>query len=452
VSNGERQRSSIFGGLLLILLGILFLLARFNPDLRMWHLFWRYWPLLIILWGIAKLVDNMSAHQTGQTRPPLLTGGEAALLVLVVFVLAGMGIYSRVREKMPDLNIDIGLFDHKASESQELGPKSIPAGSHVTVTTGRGSITAHGGDSNDLSVSVEESAEGVTDAAAQDRLKSLKVVIEQTRDGYLVHPMNSEGGGEQITVDLDVTLPKKVSLTANSNHGDINISGISGAVTAGTKHGNIEIHDSGSDVAAELETGDARIANVLGSVHLTGRGNEINVNDVAGDATFEGEFYGPIHIRNVTKTTHYISQKADLTLAHMTGRLELDSGEINVSDVDGPAKLNTHDKDMEVENIAGRLDITDTHGSIKVSYSQPPRADINISNESGEVDLTLPSDSKFEISAVSRSGELQSDFDDPSLKQDNENGTGRLTGKVGSQGPKIQITTSYGTIYLHKSS
>jgi len=173
---------------------------------------------------------------------------------------------------------------------------------------------------------------------------------------------------------------------------------------------------------------------------------------VAGDATFEGEFYGPIHIRNVTKTTHYISQKADLTLAHMTGRLELDSGEINVSDVDGPAKLNTHDKDMEVENIAGRLDITDTHGSIKVSYSQPPRADINISNESGEVDLTLPSDSKFEISAVSRSGELQSDFDDPSLKQDNENGTGRLTGKVGSQGPKIQITTSYGTIYLHKSS
>jgi hypothetical protein len=449
VSNGGRQRSSIFGGLLLILLGILFLLARFNPDLRMWHLFWRYWPVLIILWGIAKLIDNMSAHQAGQTRPPLLTGGEAALLVLVVFVLAGMGIYSRVREKMPDLNIDVGLFDHKASQSQELGPKSIPAGSHVTVTTGRGSITAHAGDSNDLSVSVEQSAEGATDVAAQDRLKSLKVVIEQTRDGYLVHP---EGSGEQITVDLDVTLPPKVSLTVNSNHGDINISGISGPLTASTKSGNIEIHDAGSDVAAQLETGDARIANVSGSVHLTGRGNEIEVNDVAGDATFEGEFFGPIHVRNVTKTTHYASQKADLTLVHMTGRLELDSGEINVSDVDGPAKLSTHDKDMEVENVAGRLDISDTHGSIKVSCSQPPRADINISNESGEVDLTLPSDSKFEISAVSRSGEVQSDFEDPSLKQDNENGTGKLTGKVGSQGPKIQITTSYGAIYLHKSS
>jgi hypothetical protein len=452
VNNGGRQRSSIFGGLLLMLLGILFLLARFNPDLPMWHLFWRYWPVLIILWGIAKLIDNMTAHRVGQTRPPLLSGGEAALLVLVVLVLAGMGIYSRVREKMPDLNIDVGLFDHKASQSQELPPKTIPAGSHVTASADRGSITAHAGDGNELSVSVNKTSEGATDATAQERLQSLKVVIEQTGDGYLIHPVNSAGNGEQITADLEVTLPKKVFLTANSNHGDINISGISGAVFASAQHGNIEIHDAGSDVTAQLQAGDARITNVSGSVHLTGRGNEVEVNDVAGDATLEGEFFGPIHVRNVTKTTHYVSQKADLTLVHLTGRLELDSGEINVSDVAGSAKLNTHDKDMEVENVTGRVDITDTHGSIKVTCSQPPRADINISNESGAVDLTLPSDSAFEISAVSRSGEVQSDFDDPSLKQDNENGTGRLNGKVGAQGPKIQIATSYGTISLHKSS
>ena len=74
---------------------------------------------------------------------------------------------------------------------------------------------------------------------------------------------------------------------------------------------------------------------------------------MAGDATFEGEFFGPIRVRNVTKTTRYASEKADLTLVHMTGRLELDSGEIDVSDVSGSAKLTTHDKDMDVENVAG---------------------------------------------------------------------------------------------------
>jgi hypothetical protein len=38
------------------------------------------------------------------------------------------------------------------------------------------------------------------------------------------------------------------------------------------------------------------------------------------------------------------------------------------------------------------------------------------------------------------------------LQPADDNGTGRLSGKVGSAGPKIQIVTSYGTIYLRKSS
>jgi hypothetical protein len=38
------------------------------------------------------------------------------------------------------------------------------------------------------------------------------------------------------------------------------------------------------------------------------------------------------------------------------------------------------------------------------------------------------------------------------LQPADENGTGRLSGKVGSAGPKISIATSYGTIYLRKTS
>jgi len=452
VSNGGPQRSSIFSGLLLIVLGVLFLLARFHPDLRIWHLFWRFWPVLIILWGVAKLVDHMSAQHSGDARPPLLTGGEAALLLLVVFVLAGMGIYTKVREKHPDMNIDMDLFKHKSSQTVELPPRTIPAGAHVTVTTALGGIVAHVGDGNDLRVSVTETAEAANEDAAADLIKSLKIVIEQTRDGYDVHPANQEENEGQVTVDFDVTLPKSVSLTANSRRGDVSISGLAGAVIVTTKTGDVEVHDIGSDVTAQLTKGDARIDNITGNVRIMGRGNEIEMNDVAGDATVQGEFFGPVRIRNVNKTTHYTSQAGDLTLSHLTGRLELDSGDISVSDVGGFAKLATHDKDIEVENVAGRLDIAGTHGDIKVTYAQPPREEINIANGTGEVDLTLPAKSNFEISAISRSGEVQSDFEAPSLKPADNNGSGSLTGKVGAAGPKISIVTSYGTIYLRKSS
>jgi putative adhesin/cell wall-active antibiotic response 4TMS protein YvqF len=452
VSNGQGQRSSIFSGLLLILLGVLFLLARFDPNLGIWHVFWRYWPIVIILWGLAKLVDHLGAQHAAQRRPPLLNGGEAALLVLVFFVLAGMGLYSKIREKHPDLNFDVGFFNHETTQSQELPATTIPAGSHVVLTTIRGSITAHAGDGNDLLVSVNETAEGASESSARDRMKNLQVVIEQTSDGYSVHPVNLEDTGGHVTVDLDVTLPKKVSVTANSDRGDIRISGVAGAVTATTQHGDIEVHDVGSDVSAKMTKGDTRVTGVAGNVSLAGHGNEIEISEVKGNAAVDGDFFGPIRVRSVPGTVRYRSQRADLTLVGVRGRLELDSGQIEISDVSGPAKLVTHKMDIEVENVSGHLDIADTKGDIKVRFSQPPREDINVADDSGEVDLTLPSNSSFEISAISQSGEVQSEFEDSSLKLQNDNGTGRLSGKIGTGGPKIHITTSYGTLYLRKSS
>jgi hypothetical protein len=372
--------------------------------------------------------------------------------VLVLLAVAGMGIFSKIKEKNPELDFDAGFFNHQATQSQELPAKTIAAGSHVTLTTMRGSITAHAGDGNDLLVSVNETAEGASESSAQDRMKTLHVVIDQTSDGYSVHPVNLEDTGGHVTVDLDVTLPKKVTVTANSDRGDIHISGVAGAVTATAQHGDIEVHDVTSDVSAKMTKGDTRITGVAGNVSLAGRGNEIEISEVKGNAAIDGDFYGPVRVRSVAGTVHYRSQKADMTLVGVRGRLELDSEQIEISDVSGSAKLVTHDKDIDLENVSGRLDIADTKGDIKVRFSQPPREDINIADDSGGVDVTLPSNSSFEISAASQSGEVQSEFEDSSLKLENENGSGKLNGKVGAGGPKIHISTSYGTLYLRKSS
>jgi len=274
------------------------------------------------------------------------------------------------------------------------------------------------------------------------------VTIEETRDGYTVHPVNQENGGT-VTVDLDITVPKSASVTANTNHGDISISGILGKAWASTQHGAVEIHNTGSDATVEMKKGDVRINDIIGSVSIKGVGDEVDVSDIGGDMTVEGEFFGPVVIRNVSKTTHYLSQKADLTLERMSGRLDLDSGDIQVSDVAGAAKLRTSNKDLDVENVGGRLEIADVHGDIKVGYAKPPLQEISITNESGGVDLTLPAKSNFQISASSKGGDVQSDFDGSS---DTGGDTPRFNAKIGTGVPKIQIITTFGTINLHKSS
>jgi DUF4097 and DUF4098 domain-containing protein YvlB len=457
VTDVPHRRRSIFPGLLLIVLGVIFLLHRLDPAFGIGHLARIYWPFSIILWGIAKLIDHFAAQNAGQIRPPLLPGGEAALLVLLAFVLIAFVLHDWFRDRIPGLHFnDLAPFQQSYSQSRELASQTIAAGSHVAIETGRGNITIHGTEGNDLRVSVNESAAGANESAADDRMKSVEVVIERTGNGYSIHPVHQSDFRDGVGVDLDVQVPKTASVTLHTPKGDINASTIAGIVDARTENGDIDIHDAASDVTAQTEKGAARITGVAGNVTLKGRGDDVEIDDVTGNATLEGPFLGSTTVRKVKGTTRITSLWADLTVVQLTGRLEMDSGDIQLSDVAGLARLLTHNKDIDVENVAGQLDIVDSHGDVKIVCANPPREALNITNDSGEVDLTLPGRSSFQISAFSLSGEVDSEFEDPSLKTTDEQRDGRLDGqfggKSGAPGSKITITTSYGTISLHKSS
>ncbi len=321
MSNGELpqqpQRSSIFAGLLLILLGALFLLHRFDPELGIGHLIARYWPVLLIVWGVAKLIDHVSAQRAGRARPPVLSGGEAALLVLLVVVLGWIWVVDFIHMKHPQLEADgIGLFSHRHSDNEVLPFQSIPAGAQVTVQTGHGDLTIHAGDVNEIQAAVNKSGSAASESSARERMKGVRVVIEHTSAGYIVHPVNQEQASGNVSVDLDVELPKSVTLIATSARGDISISGIGGAISASTQNGDIAIHDAGSNVNVQLQKGDVRVSDVPGNLRISGKGSQIDISDVAGDALIEGDFFGPIRVRNVKNTTHYASQRTDLTLLH----------------------------------------------------------------------------------------------------------------------------------------
>jgi hypothetical protein len=452
LSDFQQERSSLFTGLLLILLGSVLLFHRFYPELEIGRIAARYWPVLLILWGIAKLIDHFAADKSGGHRPPFLTGREAALLVLIVFVLIAMWIAENFRPRGHRVHgFDVDAFSRTYSENRDVSPTEIPVGAQVRIETRRGSITVHASEGNKLHAEAHLSAPGMSEGGAREKMKDIRVAIEKTGAGYVLHAVGPDSE-DRADVSFDVELPKRISVSTSSSRGDITISGLAGNAVAESTSGDIEVHDISGDVAVTLGNGDARISDVLGNARISGKGNEVDVSDVVGDAAVEGDFFGPIRVRNVKRTTHFVSMSSDLTLIHLTGQLELDSGQIELSDVSGAAKLMTHNKDIEVENVAGRLDISGSHGEIKVRYSEAPREDVNIANDSGEVDLTLPAKSAFEISAVSRSGEIESDFEDSGLQPVNEKGTGRLNGKFGSRGPKISIATTYGTIYLRRSS
>jgi hypothetical protein len=71
-----------------------------------------------------------------------------------------------------------------------------------------------------------------------------------------------------------------------------------------------------------------------------------------------------------------------------------------------------------------------------------------VESKKGEVELTLPAASNFQIQAYSQHGEVECDFSGPSIKVVKDGDTPSISGSFGKGGPLIRINTDYGAIRI----
>src|SRR6202050_855769 len=443
-------RPSRVAPLIIILIGAAFLLHHAVPYLQLGHLFRSYWPLILIVWGLVKLIENVSARRAGDTSRPFMTGGEVALLVLFLIFAGMLSAYDKIHEHFPDVDFGDMWSERGSPVADELPGRQIAANAPVSINTSRGDITIFADEDNQIRVVATKTVRASNEDESRRRARQVTISVSPDKGGYEISP-SIPAWYSRTRVDFEVHLPKTVNLTLQTGNGDIIVNDIQGQINLTSGNGSIEIHDSKGDVTATVQKGDVRMTNIQGDVHLMGHGNDIELSGIQGNAAIDGDFLGSIQIDNVSETTRYNSSRTDLTLLRLQGRLEMDSGSLQISDALGNIKLTTRNRDVELDNIAGRLDLADAHGDISITFKKPPKDEINITNDSGPVDPALPSHSTFEIAAASRSGEINSDFEAGTLTEQNAEESSSLNGKVGTRGPKISITTSYGTISLRKS-
>ncbi|MFZ0461843.1 MAG: DUF4097 family beta strand repeat-containing protein [Candidatus Acidiferrales bacterium] len=447
-----QRRRSIFGGLILIIIGVIFLLYEFHPEIPIGHLFNRYWPLLLIIWGVAHLIDHLLATRSGEPRPSAISGGEIALVIILLLVVAGITGYDWARRHNPDIDFGMGdIFEHSYDWTNDLPVVPAKADEVISIVTQRGSITVNPSSDSEIHVSVHKSANGSNENDARGLADKVRVTVTSTSDGYQIQPQVSGGETPDVRVDLDIRLPARSNITAETTHGDITVAQLNGPVTIHSQSGDLDIHDITGDVTAEMAHGDVHANNIKGNVRLTGGGGEVDLSGISGDATVEGDFYGPIRAQNVAKTMRYTSSLTSLTLAHLTGQLEMDSGDLTISNQPGGVQLRTSNKDVTLQDVGGRIDLSDQRGDVEVTFKQQPQDEILIADQSGNIDLTLPAQSNFEISAVSRNGEIDNDFGSSGVKSSNNGDTTVLQGVYGTHGPRITLNTTYGTISIHKA-
>ena len=84
-----RYRRPLSGPVVLIALGVLFLLGTMGVlDWRhLGHWFANYWPLLLIVWGVLKLIEYQQAQRQGTRASGIGAGGVFLVISIIIFGL-----------------------------------------------------------------------------------------------------------------------------------------------------------------------------------------------------------------------------------------------------------------------------------------------------------------------------------------------------------------------------
>ncbi|MFZ0962733.1 MAG: DUF4097 family beta strand repeat-containing protein [Terriglobia bacterium] len=449
------RRGSIFWALTLIGVGGIFLWQNFNPTIHPWQVIAKFWPIVIIFWGLSKLIDYIQAQAHPETTPPpLFSGSEVVLLILLLIM--GTLVSKVVLHPWQDWGWHINdnddfsnIFLNSYTYTQTLSQK-VHGTPHLVLSDQRGDVEIRGADQSTIDVMAKESIRAEDESAAKKMSDDLKLGLVEEAGHYVLQSNRQSLGddGGRITIDLNLSVPKATACEIDSQRGDIAVDGLNGDQTVATHKGDVRATNIQGLVKIHKFGGSTAVRGLKGSLELDGRGDDIEVADVSDTVTVHGEFSGALQFRDVGQTLRYESLRTNMTAQKLSGHLSMEVGSLEVNGIDGPLEVTTRQKDITVGEFRHSLHITDSDGQITLQTSTPPTHDIQVEAKNGAVELSLPASSNFQIDAHSRHGEVESDFSGPGLKVLKEGDSPSITGGYGKGGPLIRIDTDYGAIRI----
>ena len=451
-----RPHRSIAGPVVLILIGVLFLLGTMGvlEIHSLGRLFARFWPALLILWGVLKLVEYEQAKRYGQPVKGIGVGGVFLMLFLI-----GAGLIAtqaaRLDWKSIGEHVQIGddeglneIFGGSTFDYSDELTQEIPAGSSLRLNDDRGTITVNVAESKTMKVSVRKRvrAEKEQDADDYNRKTKPQVIVG---DKVVTLNANTQGAGDKgVTTDMDIYVPMNTALAITSGRGDVTIAGMGSEIVVNHRHGEININDQTGTVTLNLDGSSARLAHVKGDVSIQGKAKEVAVEDVDGAVHLNGEFQESVRLVRVSKTVSFRSSRTEMEFARLDGRLDLDSGDLRADSLTGPMRLTTRSKDIALEGLSGDLRLEDQNGTVEVGLHNP--GNIQIDNRKGDVRVSIPPNTPIKVEARTREGEIESDFEE--IKVDNRERGSSADGSIGVNGPKLAMNCEKGSIEIRKGT
>jgi DUF4097 and DUF4098 domain-containing protein YvlB len=244
-------------------------------------------------------------------------------------------------------------------------------------------------------------------------------------------------------------VPTRSNLNVNNRNGSVEISGLTG------------------DQNLTNAFGEVTLQNISGRVQIRNRNDRVIVQDITGATEIVNEFgnvegrriNGSVAVRDRNATVELDEIKGDAKVSNafgstsaknIQGSLSVDTrnGGVDAINVGSDVTVDNQFENVKLEDVKGVVNVKNRNGSVELRYLQPPKNNIRVSNQFGDVKVVLPASSAFSIDARTRYSSVSSDFE--GLTRRDEPERGGLTGQVGSGGPEIRIENRNGSINIEK--
>jgi DUF4097 and DUF4098 domain-containing protein YvlB len=441
------RRRSLTGPILLVLIGVGFLIYNLRPDIPLFDLLALYWPFLLILWGVLRLLEVLVDYFRGGVQRTSFSGGEVVLIIFICFIGWGAfeahshGVHFRPAWEAFGEHYDYNIDQQK------------PAGTarNFVIENNRGNLRIIGADTTDIKVTGRKTVQAMNQQEADRAAENTPIEIAEQGDTITVRTnqdRNPTSG--KISEDLEITIPSRMSVEARGNYGDYDLSEINGSVQLYGDRADVRLNKIGGNAHVELGRSElVRAVDLQGNLDLQGKGSDIELENIAGQVTINGSYSGSLEFKKLAKPLHFESPNTDLRVEALPGQISMDLGELTGTNLVGPVRLITKSKDVKIEDFTQSLELETERGDIELQPNRVPLSKIEARSRTGQINLVLPDRAAFQLVASTDHGDAVNDFG-PSIQKETDGRSASLKGNVG-QGPTIHLVTGRGTVSVRKA-
>lgn len=447
------RRGSLFAPLLLIGLGALFLARNVYPDLRLLDYLAKYWPFLLILWGVLRLGEIL---YWGATKQPLpnrgISGGEWVLVV--VLCLFGVTLHTVMGFSPwfpPRFGLDMfgETFDYPLA-----GEKSASKAPRVVIESFSGNARIIGTDSQEVKVTGRKTIRSLDQTGADRANEEAAFEIAGSPDQIIIRTnQNRALGSRRVSEEMEILVPRGASIEAHGEGraGDFDIHDVEGAIAITSENASVRLENIGGETRLELRNSDVvRAVNLKGSLDLKGHGGDIDLENIAGPVSINGYYSGMVQFQNLGKTLHFVGPQTEFFAESIPGQVRMPLNQFTASNLVGPVRLTTRARDVQISDFTNSLEIATDRGDIELRPGSLPLGKMDVhARIAGDITLALPPAARFDLTASTGVGEIDNSFGG-SIKIDEARRGGTMRGSNG--GPVLNLRTERGRMTVRTAA